>query len=252
MQAILIESLASEGMSGSPVFVNAGGRDPHFLGVHVGHAKDRDGGAHSGVSLVAPAGKLLQLLQRSDLVSARERIAQQVSGSAWRFRDMRHRLRYGLSLTEESFATEDDYYEEHPMQISFLLVSPVGEPGGVRDFWNELPARPLADIEEVAATVASFFSEIAWTEHFYRRSGWGLWRDGETYANVDIYADGVSQVEAIWLDFDLEELQAATGRIRPSTIAINALRQALGATHLIDLHQDEVLHRPSAQTRPDE
>jgi len=241
MQAILIESMASEGMSGSPVFVDAGAKSPCLLGVHIGHAKDGNVGAHSGVSLVAPASKLLQLLHRSDVMSARERIAQQVAYSPWRFRDARHRLRYGLALTEQSFRSADDYYNEYPVQISFLLLSSLDQAPAVVDFWNELSVRPLAEVDQVQAIVASFFSASNWGDHYYRRSGWGRWREGETYAHVDLYLNGVSQVEAIWLDFDLEELQAATGGIRPSLKSIRDLRSAVEATHLIDLNRDEVV-----------
>ena len=181
MQVILIESLAAEGMSGSPVFVNADERNPLLLGVHVGHApvfapkggaSKQVGSGHSGVSLVAPADKLLQLLEVEDLRAERARISDLVDSSPWRFRDRRHRERAHLTLTEESFLDEDDYREEHPDTFRFLLLRlrDTARPQ-VHDFWNAADVAALGNTISIRALVEKFFSTIKWRDGYYRSIG---------------------------------------------------------------------------------
>lgn len=250
MQAIFVESFAAQGMSGAPVFVDTGLREPALLGIHVGHAPefsprgtvaDANVG-HSGISLVAPAEKLAQLLGVEDLKHERRRIASAVIDSPWRFRDRRHRERAHLTLTEEAFLDVEDYLNEHPPAFRFLLLAPRDSPRpAIPDYWNALDVVTMGETEPVIDIVAEFFTQIKWRESHYRSIGWGTWRDGAVYASVSLYRDGAGDVEAVLVEIACEEFQAATGHRLPSQGPFLELGRRIGATLLVDEWRDVAL-----------
>lgn len=226
MRAYLVESLASEGMSGSPVFIAGdvyGARDPLLVGLHVGHATGFADTGHAGVSLIAPSWKLAALLDTERLRSDRKAVEETFVRSPWRFRDRRFRLRQGVAYKETHYQDYPDYIEEHPLRHEYLIAH-VSEDAqdpdiyAVEDYWNEWAlAAPLGGVERVKRALGVDFSSVRWRERHRDIKGWGEWKDGsEASVSLHLDARGAVQVVVLELEHELDysHLDALTARLR--------------------------------------
>lgn len=177
----LVESLASGGMSGAPVFVpgRPTDRGAELLGVHVGHALAgvlAEESQHSGISFVVPADKLRQLLEREDLSTEREVVEREAEEKGWRFLDNRHRNRRGVVWREEGYSDTEDYLLESSMKESWLWLAPKAErfpaDGNIVDWWNECATSEFAPWSGVKCIVEGALGPCTWSTKGRQVHGW--------------------------------------------------------------------------------
>lgn len=220
MRAYLIESHASSGMSGSPVFIDSRTRDMPLLGVHVGHVPSSSTSEErfidpSGVSLVVPSDLLVQLLETERLARQRARVEEEYRLHPWRFIDRRHRERRGVAFDEEEFSNMADYLDENTrmFRYRFLKTYSYIEREDVVDNWNECEVQPLGFQDDIRER----FSGLA----------------GEASLHLDLCEfSSVGDVESLVLESD--------SLISPESLKLHA--ENIGATHVIDVYRDRIVY----------
>ena len=245
MRTYFVESHAAEGMSGAPVFLDENERDPSLLGVHIGHAPSFNGTSkigdsqlsHSGVALVAPAYLLRRLLNSEHLVEKRRETEEECSRAPWKFLDRRHRERRGVAFKEETFADEHDYLDEHPKVFAYLFLKPGPQASFVKhesDSWNLSNPQAFCGAEHVQALFGVAAVRLRWATKLFRLCGWGswIWPEGKVEEfGVNVYLtdeDEVHDVSAIRFEFESPA----------NLLQLRALAAELGATRIVDTHQD--------------
>lgn len=247
MWAYLVESLASSGMSGSPVFI-AGERAvsgrPALLGIHVGHAQNPERTGHAGVSLVAPAAKLSALLELSRLSEARAVVELRYEDSPWRFRDRRFRVRNAIAFEESQYLDYGDYEEDHPFWYDYLFVR-VNEDRqdpeiySVVDYWNEWEIEgPMGSASSVQEALGSVFSSVRWSNRPKSILGWGAAADGSNL-QAELYLDRGQTVQAVVLEVERELRHGE----------LQDLAVVLEATHYVILKADDPNWIPDPRCR---
>jgi hypothetical protein len=254
MAAYLVESSASRGMSGAPVFTKLDSGEYRLLGVHVGHFKENqvnpgDGEAmqnadgqgarahvtsteteaaqqaelafevadsdvrdfgpstamHSQVGLVAPAHKLLQILNTQSARDSRAEVEAAVQRDGWRLLDSSYRQQAGVCWPEVLYESLDEFESSHPYDRHFLILRPTDElwllerqAGEGIEPWSEVEVGPLGtvgDVVDVLQSVTGLASPI-------RNSSDGilLCMTDETY-DVTLHLDEMKKVEAVEMTF---------------------------------------------------
>lgn len=238
MRAYLVESLASSGMSGSPVFVDGdrfGADEPVLLGLHVGHAREHSGGGHAGVSLVAPSWKLRALLDMDRLESGRRAVEANFTRSPWRFRDRRYRQRKGVAFKETHYLDLADYEEEHPFRHEYLFANVRDDAQDpeiymVTDYWNEWAIRePLGDVARVKETLVTEIASLRWRSRYRDVMGWGE-LDDASEASVKLYLGESGAVDVVVIELERELDYSYLDR----------LTSQLGGNHYLICRRDEV------------
>lgn len=245
MAAYLVESSASRGMSGAPVFAQLETGDYQLLGVHVGHFKERQeslgghkakpspegkeapaGGAdtesskareddegqgstegyfamHSQVGLVAPAYKILQILDTQTARDSRALVESAVRRSCWRFLDRCYRQRAGVCRPEVLYDNLADYESSHPYDENFLILRPTDEQwlsergeGDGFEPWSQVEVGALGTADEVVSAI----QKVAGVTSPVRKSldGTLLHLSNEGH-DVTLYRDESNGIEAIEL-----------------------------------------------------
>ncbi|MFF3038907.1 trypsin-like serine peptidase [Arthrobacter citreus] len=186
MAAYLVESSASQGMSGAPVFAQLENGEYRLLGMHVGHfqeqqephiAKPNHEGQllqarddqhanvqsfrmHSQVVLVAPAYKVFQILNAQPVRDSQEQVEAAVQKGGWRFLDSSYRQRAGVCRPEARYINLKEYEASHPYDRHFLIFRPTNEqwPSERRsdegfESWSELDVEVLGTVDAVVDTL---------------------------------------------------------------------------------------------------
>lgn len=209
MDALLVESLATRGMSGAPVFVRSG--DSWMLaGVHTGHFEERalfserppegEKGdpaglanapkVHSGLSVVVPVSRVIDVLELDALRSVREEAEQDLRRHAWRFVDRRHRERHAVVLAERHYGDMMEYLDDEDYfayQILFLRPAGPAELSARIDSWNETQVAPIGSLLRVRALLGQVLPNVRWmTESTPVDRGWFEEVDGEGFNDWEI------------------------------------------------------------------
>lgn len=188
MAAYLVESSASRGMSGAPVFAQLDNGEYRLLGVHVGHFKERQEahdakqnpegqvlpeqtgqqanaqsiGMHSQVGLVAPAYKILQILSTQHVLDSQEQVELSVRRNGWRLLDSSYRQQAGVCRPEVQYDNLQEYESSHPHDEHFLILRPTNEQWQSErqsdegfEPWSEVEVEVLGTLDAVLDTLRS-------------------------------------------------------------------------------------------------
>lgn len=226
MAAYLVESSASRGMSGAPVFAQLENGEYRLLGVHVGHFKERHQaedaknpesqvlleqasqkantqvtGMHSQVGVVAPAYKILQILSTQRVLDSQEQVESSVRRNSWRYLDSSYRQQAGVCRPEVQYDNLKEYESSHPYDQHFLILRPtdlqrLSERRSDEGFepWSEVEVEVLGTVAAVLDTLRNSIGVAAPLQS--SSDGILLTMRDEGY-DVTLYLDDSKNVEAL-------------------------------------------------------